>query len=130
MPHSKEVEGLAWVEFGTEVPAVKAVKMNKKIAEEYRRLMFAFNLDQEEWVNFIAEARMTASIWMDGIRMLMANKRLVEPETRADIDTLVDTEMNLVLLNLHGVNLPQTAPEVPPPPPNLDFVQRDDQSTA
>jgi hypothetical protein len=130
LPHSKDVEGLAWVEFGTEVPAVKAVKMNKKIAEEYRRLMFAFNLDQEEWVNFIAEDRMTASIWMDGIRMLMANKRLVEPETRADIDTLVDTEMNLVLLNLHGVNLPQTAPEVPPPPPNLDFVQRDNQSTA
>jgi hypothetical protein len=29
---------------------------------------------------------------------------------------LVDMEMNIVLMNLHGVTLPQTKPEVPPLP--------------
>lgn len=129
LPHSKEVETLVWFEVGTEVPSVKSLKMNKKVVDDLRRVMFAFNQDQEEWVNFIAEDRLTASIWMDGIRMLMG-KRALEPETRTDIETLVDTEMNLELLNMHGVTLPQTAPEVPAQPSDLDFVMPDIQSQA
>jgi len=128
--NSKEVDTLAWVEFGSEIPVVKNNKQNgAKLISKYNRLMFAFNSDQEEWVNCIAKDRVTASIWMDGIRLLMG-KRVYEPETRTDIDELVATAMNLVLLNLAELaeDLPHTTPDIPKEPSNLDFNTSEDAS--
>ena len=42
-------------------------------------------------------------------------------ETLDDLKTLVDTEMEVKLLDLEGVTIPSIAPNIPPPPPNFDF---------
>jgi hypothetical protein len=84
--------------YGTEVPALKESKQKKAI-DEYKRLAFAFNLGQEEWLNFVALDRETASNWMDGLRMLK-EKRPLEPETRNDVDVSSTTLLYHVALAL------------------------------
>ena len=37
-------------------------------------------------------------------------------------EILLNMEVKLRLLDLEGVDIPSSAPEIPPPPPNLNFA--------
>ena len=43
-------------------------------------------------------------------------------ESKGDLETLLNMEMKLRLLDLEGISIPETAPPLPPQPPNYNFV--------
>eukprot|EP00041_Stephanoeca_diplocostata_P016111 m.313778 g.313778 ORF g.313778 m.313778 type:complete len:77 (+) comp20259_c2_seq6:249-479(+) len=49
---------------------------------------------------------------------MLLGKISLEQETRSAVDHLVDMQMALVLMNLHGVTIPPVKPDVPQLPPD------------
>lgn len=116
LTRSIEIEDIRQWEQGREVPALQKEKANKHVDDKKERLIFAVHIDQEEWLTFVAGDRHTSASWMDGIRVLR-NEQCREPETEADISQLLDLRMNVLMLNVHDVQLGDTGrPPVPPPP--------------
>ncbi|KAL6072968.1 ELMO domain-containing protein 1 [Balamuthia mandrillaris] len=62
--------------------------------------------------------------WTDGLRVWIGHN-IECNETLDDLKTLVDTEIEVCLLDLEGANIPSTPPPVPPPPSNYDFLAKD-----
>lgn len=77
--------------------------------------------DQDAAIHFVVPEEKTFSYWMDGLNCLL-NREMSSSEAEKDMDTLLSMYLSIQLLDLEGVSLPQDAPQVPPPPPNFDFV--------
>jgi hypothetical protein len=117
------VDEIKMFEYGSEVQALKTLK-TKPSEENYRQLAFAINVDQEDWVVFVATDRETAVIWIDGLGQL-SQKPMRVKETESARTELLELQMNLLLMNCHGIELPSSVPLVPPPPTSFDFHFQD-----
>lgn len=59
-------------------------------------------------------------VWSDGLR-LWANYQALEKDTNDEVNYLADLMIQVKLLEIAGVDIPETEPEIPPPPTNFDF---------
>jgi hypothetical protein len=47
---------------------------------------------------------------------------MISDDFEKEMKILLDMEVRLRLLDLEGVDLPESAPTVPPPPPDFNFA--------
>ncbi|EFA86617.1 engulfment and cell motility ELM family protein [Heterostelium album PN500] len=99
----------------------------KNTQQQQQQHFFTVNLGREI-VELIASTREDHSNFVDAIRLLN-NKQIDCPETIEEYKILVNLSMKLKLLDLEGVELPKSAPKVPPPPPDFAFLSKDSLSS-
>jgi len=87
-------------------------------------LAFSIVIEKEspKTIDFIAPDEKTFQLWTDGINGLMG-KPMVSKEAASDLNTLLNMEIKLRLLDLEGIpEIPQEAPEIPPLPKSFEFI--------
>ncbi|XP_047663920.1 engulfment and cell motility protein 1 isoform X3 [Tachysurus fulvidraco] len=105
---------------GKDCPHMKekgALKQNKELLE----LAFSILYESDEYLNFIAPDRHEYCVWTDGLNALLG-KEMTSEFTRSDLDTLLNMEMKLRLLDLENIQIPEAPPPIPKEPSNYDFV--------
>ncbi|ELU11056.1 hypothetical protein CAPTEDRAFT_228466 [Capitella teleta] len=108
---------------GQNCPHMSTSAQRKKAATQ---VSLAFSLKCEadnDCVNFIAPDEKTFQMWTDGINALLGNP-MTSDLTTQEMDILLSMEIKLRILDIEGVNVPEDAPPIPPPPPNYDFAYR------
>jgi len=63
----------------------------------------------------------THDYWVDGLQQLL-RLPMSSSAYRTEKQILENMEIRLRLLDLEGVELPETAPEIPPPPKDFNFA--------
>ncbi|KAK1805046.1 hypothetical protein P4O66_019404 [Electrophorus voltai] len=105
---------------GKDCPHMKekgALKQNKEVLE----LAFSILYESDEYLNFIAPDKHEYCVWTDGLNALLG-KEMTSEFTRSDLDTLLNMEMKLRLLDLENIQIPEAPPPIPKEPSNYDFV--------
>ncbi|TRY84312.1 hypothetical protein DNTS_025424 [Danionella cerebrum] len=105
---------------GKDCPHMKekgALKQNKEVLE----LAFSVLYESDEYLNFIAPDKHEYCVWTDGLNALLG-KEMTSEFTRSDMDTLLNMEMKLRLLDLENIQIPDVPPPIPKEPSNYDFV--------
>ncbi|XP_043946070.1 engulfment and cell motility protein 2 isoform X2 [Protopterus annectens] len=105
---------------GKDCPHMKeksALKQNKEVLE----LAFSILYDPDEALNFIAPNKYEYCVWIDGLSALLG-KDMNSDLTRSDLDTLLNMEMKLRLLDLENIQIPEAPPPIPKEPSSYDFV--------
>ncbi|KAI2652777.1 Engulfment and cell motility protein 1 [Labeo rohita] len=105
---------------GKDCPHMKekgALKQNKEVLE----LAFSVLYESDEYLNFIAPDKHEYCVWTDGLNALLG-KEMTSEFTRSDMDTLLNMEMKLRLLDLENIQIPEVPPPIPKEPSNYDFV--------
>uniref|UniRef100_A0AAR2JK38 ELMO domain-containing protein n=1 Tax=Pygocentrus nattereri TaxID=42514 RepID=A0AAR2JK38_PYGNA len=105
---------------GKDCPHMKekgALKQNKEVLE----LAFSILYESDEYLNFIAPDKHEYCMWTDGLNALLG-KEMTSEFTRSDLDTLLNMEMKLRLLDLENIQIPEAPPPIPKEPSNYDFV--------
>ncbi|XP_065148673.1 engulfment and cell motility protein 1 isoform X2 [Paramisgurnus dabryanus] len=105
---------------GKDCPHMKekgALKQNKEVLE----LAFSVLYESDEYLNFIAPDKHEYCVWTDGLNALLG-KEMTSEFTRSDLDTLLNMEMKLRLLDLENIQIPEVPPPIPKEPSNYDFV--------
>ncbi|XP_046690408.1 engulfment and cell motility protein 1 isoform X1 [Silurus meridionalis] len=105
---------------GKDCPHMKekgALKQNKELLE----LAFSILYESDEYLNFIAPDKHEYCVWTDGLNALLG-KEMTSEFTRSDLDTLLNMEMKLRLLDLENIQIPEAPPPIPKEPSNYDFV--------
>lgn len=106
---------------GKECPHMRDTKSKKSTIS----LAFAL-LSQEDSVRnlcFVAPKPEIFSYWVDGLNALLGNAMTSE-EAVKDSETLLDLDVKLRLLDIEGLNIPDSMPELPPSPPNYNFTYK------
>jgi len=81
----------------------------------------AFSIISDNFsLDLIAPDEQTMNYWVDGFNSLMA-RPMDSPDFVKEKNILLDMEIKLRLLDLEGIELQETAPEIPPPPPDFNF---------
>jgi len=101
-------------------PFIKNMKkeMEKMIAP--RAFSLQLQGGENTSLDLIAPDQQTYNYWEDGIKCLK-QMEMSSKDFDNEKKTLLDMEVKLRLLDLEGVDLPATAPMVPPPPPDFNF---------
>eukprot|EP00730_Choanoeca_flexa_P005800 TRINITY_DN12022_c3_g5_i1.p1 TRINITY_DN12022_c3_g5~~TRINITY_DN12022_c3_g5_i1.p1 ORF type:complete len:730 (+),score=187.25 TRINITY_DN12022_c3_g5_i1:862-3051(+) len=94
---------------GEDIPEVSQLK--KRDDQAVKQTFALLGAGMETHVIFQSSVRDAAAKWMDGIRCLMG-EHVRETETLREVESLLKLETRLSLLNLHGIELPDTV-EVP-----------------
>uniref|UniRef100_A0AAQ4QE43 Engulfment and cell motility 1 (ced-12 homolog, C. elegans) n=1 Tax=Gasterosteus aculeatus aculeatus TaxID=481459 RepID=A0AAQ4QE43_GASAC len=105
---------------GKDCPHMKekgALKQNKEVLE----LAFSVLYESDEYLNFIAPDKHEYCMWTDGLNALLG-KEMTSEYTKSDMDTLLNMEMKLRLLDLENIQIPEAPPPIPKEPSNYDFV--------
>uniref|UniRef100_W5MJN4 Engulfment and cell motility 1 (ced-12 homolog, C. elegans) n=2 Tax=Lepisosteus oculatus TaxID=7918 RepID=W5MJN4_LEPOC len=105
---------------GKDCPHMKekgALKQNKEVQE----LAFSVLYESDEYLNFIAPDKHEYCVWTDGLNALLG-KEMSSELSKTDLDTLLNMEMKLRLLDLENIQIPEAPPPIPKEPSNYDFV--------
>ncbi|ESN90675.1 hypothetical protein HELRODRAFT_185222 [Helobdella robusta] len=109
---------------GKDCPHVKDIK--KKVANA--NLAFTIVLEEScsaeraDLLNFLAPNEEVFNIWMDGLNILR-KRQMSSEDMKRDLDTLLNMEIKLRLLEAEGLTIPDTPPPIPPLPSNFDFPE-------
>uniref|UniRef100_A0A8C2J0A6 Engulfment and cell motility protein 1-like n=2 Tax=Cyprinidae TaxID=7953 RepID=A0A8C2J0A6_CYPCA len=120
LPVTVPVADIKAVVTGKDCPHMKekgALKQNKELLE----LAFSVLYESDEYLNFIAPDKHEYCVWTDGLNALLG-KEMTSEFTRSDMDTLLNMEMKLRLLDLENIQIPEVPPPIPKEPSNYDFV--------
>lgn len=72
---------------------------------------------------FVAPKADIFNYWIDGLNALL-DKQMTSQEAIKDAEMLLDLDVKLRLLDVEGLTIPETMPELPPSPPNYDFAYK------
>jgi len=105
---------------GADCPFIK--EWGKKKDHQHQFVKLAFSLVGENTsLDLVAPDEQTHNYWVDGINTLL-RRPMTSPDYLKEKDILTNMEIKLRLLDLEGVDLPKTAPAIPPPPPDFNFA--------
>jgi len=105
---------------GAECPFIKEWGKKKDHQHQFARLAFSL-VGENTSLDLVAPDEQTHNYWVDGINTLL-RKPMSSPDYVKEKDILTNMEIKLRLLDLEGVELPKTAPAIPPPPPDFNFA--------
>ena len=98
---------------GSNCPHASLVKKNTN-------LIFSLFYNGDEHLDFYAPTETVFHIWIDGLSVLLG-KKMPSKAAEEDLDTLLNMDLKLRLLDLENVTIPNQPPPVPPEPSNYDF---------
>lgn len=120
LPNKLPIAKITNLLVGKDCPHTKDSKFKKAYASLCFSLMYETESD-EKHLDFIATNQPMYAIWTDGLATLL-NKEMLSPESHEELETLLNMEMKLRLLDLENISIPETPPPIPAEPPNFNFV--------
>jgi len=103
---------------GTECLFIK--EYEKKYQNQFGMLAFSL-VGENTSLDLVAPDEQTHNYWVDGINTLL-RRPMGSQDYDKEKEILTNMEIKLRLLDLEGVELPETAPAIPPPPQDFNFV--------
>ncbi len=85
--------------------------------------IFSIYYEGDEHLDFIAPNETIFSIWVDGLSVL-SGKQMPSKSSEEDIDTLLNMDLKLRLLDIENVSIPSTQPAIPKEPTDFDFYYK------
>ncbi|EGD79092.1 hypothetical protein PTSG_02059 [Salpingoeca rosetta] len=120
LPHKCDTSEIKVIYVGSDVPSIAG----KKKVEDVDNAFAILASDMEEALEMVGANATTTAVWLDGIRALVGQD-MQEASSLSEIRRLAKIELRLHLLNLHGLDIPTRAPEVPPLPADMNFQYTD-----
>jgi len=120
LPNKLPIAKVTSMVVGKDCPHTK----DRKFSRAYISLCFSliYETDSDEkHLDFVATNQQMFAIWTDGLATLL-NKEMLSPESNEELETLLNMEMKLRLLDLENISIPETPPPIPTEPPNFNFV--------
>lgn len=120
LPNKLAIAKVTNLLLGKDCPHTK----DRKFSKAYVSLCFSLMYDtesDEKHLDFITTNQQMYAIWTDGLATLL-NKEMLSSESHEELETLLNMEMKLRLLDLENISIPGTPPPIPTEPPNFDFV--------
>lgn len=104
------------LEVGPNCPAAERVK---------KQTNFVFSLcyigsNGEDHLDFYAPTETVFHVWIDGLSVLLG-KKMPSKAAEEDLETLLNMDLKLRLLDLENITIPSQPPTIPPEPSNYDF---------
>ena len=104
------------LEVGANCPVAERVKKSTN---------FIFSLcymgtNGEDHLDFYAPTETVFHIWIDGLSVLLG-KKMPSKAAEEDLETLLNMDLKLRLLDLENITIPSQPPVIPPEPSNYDF---------
>ena len=85
--------------------------------------IFSVFYEGDEHLDFIAPNLTVYNIWVDGLSIL-TGKRMPSKASEEDLDTLLNMDLKLRLLDIENVTIPSVPPSVPKEPADYDFYYK------
>ena len=85
--------------------------------------LFSVYYEDNEHLDFIAPNETVCNIWVDGLSVLL-NRKMTSKAAEEDIETLLNMDLKLRLLDIENVAIPNTIPTVPKEPVDYDFFYK------
>ena len=104
------------LEVGSSCPHAQA----KKSANQN---IFSLFYEGEEHLDFIAPNETVFNIWIDGLSVLLG-KPMQSKASVEDVETLLNMDLKLRLLDIENINIPSQPPAVPKEPADYDFYYK------
>ena len=104
------------LEVGTTCPHAQA----KKSANHN---IFSVFYEGEEHLDFIAPNVTVFNIWIDGLSVLLG-KSMQSRASTEDVETLLNMDLKLRLLDIENINIPSQPPAIPKEPADYDFYYK------
>ena len=92
----------------------------KKFEEGDVKRVFGIALKDRE-LELLAHSQTDYLNWIDGLRLLVGGS-MAEKDNLDELASLTSMFINVRLVDLAGITLPEDPPQVPPPPQNFDFA--------
>ena len=104
------------LEVGSNCPHAQA----KKSANQN---IFSLFYEGEEHLDFIAPNETVFNIWIDGLSVLLG-KPMQSKASTEDVETLLNMDLKLRLLDIENINIPSQPPAIPKEPVDYDFYYK------
>lgn len=85
--------------------------------------IFSIYYEGEEHLDFIAPNETVFNIWVDGLSVL-SGKPMPSKSSEEDIETLLNMDLKLRLLDIENVSIPSAQPAIPKEPVEFDFYYK------
>jgi len=121
LPNKLPISEVTDIVVGKDCPHAKEAKFRKG----HLQLAFSLLHGQEEHLDFIAPSSQVYSVWTDGLRSLLS-KEMISEKAKEDVETLLNMEMKLLLLDVEDVPIPEVPPPVPEEPEDLNYFYKND----
>ncbi|XP_003386618.1 PREDICTED: engulfment and cell motility protein 1-like [Amphimedon queenslandica] len=95
-------------------------------AERLRKgsnMIFSIFYNSNEHLDFCAPTETVHNIWVDGLSVLL-DKDMPSKAAEEDLETLVNMDLKLRLLDLENISIPSQPPVKPADPPSFDFYYK------
>lgn len=86
-------------------------------------LIFSLFYNTEDHLDFVAPTETVYNVWIDGLSVLLG-KRMLSKAAEEDLETLINMDLKLRLLDLENISIPPQKPPIPPQPDNFDFYYK------
>lgn len=85
--------------------------------------IFSIFYEGEEHLDFIAPNETVYNIWVDGLAVL-SGKPMQSKSSEEDLETLLNMDLKLRLLDIENVSIPNQQPAIPKEPNDFDFYYK------
>jgi len=115
-----QISDIRDIKVGAECNFIK--EWGKKKDQQQQVVKLAFSLEGENTsLDLVAPDEQTHNYWVDGINTLL-RRPMTSPDYVKEKEILTNMEIKLRLLDLEGIELPKSAPAIPPPPADFNFA--------
>lgn len=85
--------------------------------------IFSIFYEGDEHLDFIAPTETVYNVWVDGLSVL-SGKPMQSKSSEEDLETLLNMDLKLRLLDIENVSIPSQQPSFPKEPANFDFYYK------
>ena len=85
--------------------------------------IFSIFYEGDEHLDFIAPNETVYNIWVDGLSAL-SGKPMTSKSSQEDLETLLNMDLKLRLLDIENVSIPSQQPAIPKEPADFDFYYK------
>ena len=85
--------------------------------------IFSIFYEADEHLDFVAPNETVYNIWVDGLSVLLG-KRMPSNASEEDVETLLNMDLKLRLLDIENIAIPSQIPSVPKEPADYDFYYK------
>lgn len=85
--------------------------------------IFSIFYEGDEHLDFIAPTVTVFNVWVDGLSALLG-KKMPSKASDEDVETLLNMDLKLRLLDIENVSIPSQAPPIPKEPSDYDFYYK------
>ena len=101
---------------GAECPHADRVRKNIN-------LIFSLFYNADDHIDFVAPTETVYNVWIDGLNALLG-RNMGSKGAEEDLETLINMDLKLRLLDLENITIPSQKPPIPPEPENYDFYYK------